>query len=134
MSALDLEAKRAAARLAKREQPKEHELRTYFGKLAIVDGAHVVDYERGSSAKYIDDNGTILRTERERRRVCPANVGEQILLLGPERAGVDAVAVAEILAIENDGMRVRIKRVDHGAGKVPIGPISVCRCSGLETL
>ena len=134
MSALDLEAKRAAARAAKREQPKLGEIRTYYGILGRDDGETVVDYERGSSARIVDELGSVVRIERDPYRVCPANVGERIMLLGPISAGADAVAIAEILRIERDGMRVVVRRVSDAGGKVPLGKITIWRCDGAVEL
>lgn len=133
MTQLDLEDKRKAARATKRAEPKLGEVRTYYGTLSRADGETFVDYERGSSCKFIDDDGTVIRVERDQWRVCGTNVGGKLLLLGPWSAGVDAVAVAEIIAIRDHGMRAVVRRVptQHG-GQVPLGKITLCDCSGLE--
>lgn len=130
MSLADVDAKRTAASVAKRAQPKLGKVETFYAVLSRVDGATVLDYTRGSSTRFVDDHGEIDHVEQTPYKVCGANVGDRVIVCGPESAGADAVAVAEILRIENGGMRAVITKICGGA--VPLGPVTLCPCDGLK--
>lgn len=94
-----------------------------FSGVLVSDHGHFLELRRGADVVELDDEGTRVAEYRDPSKLCTSNVGNRLMLLGAE---LDAIALAEIVGVDRDGMRFRIRRVDGIAPVVP-GPVTFMR-------
>lgn len=95
---------------------------TFTARL-VADGAHYLELHRGANVVELDKDGNRACEYHDGRKLCFANVGDKLMLLGDAD---DAIALAEITAVDRDGMRYRIRRVD-GLAPVKTGEVRFMR-------
>jgi hypothetical protein len=95
---------------------------TFKGTL-VSDNGHFLELRRGADVVELDAVGDRVAEYWDGRKLCTSNVGDRLMLLGVD---LDAIALAEIVGVDRDGLRFRIKRVD-GIAPVRPGPVMFMR-------